>query len=339
MWALRDAHQTAPAAALGYGDPSGQLRLREVLSSYLRRVRGAVADPERIVICAGFAQAVNLLFAALRRSGARTLAIEDPGDIDYTQSRRRWGLDWTAVPVDEDGIVVRDLAERHAQAVIVTPSHQFPTGVVLRPSRRRELVDWAQASGALIVEDDYDAEFRYDRDPVGLLQGLAPERVAAVGTVSKSLAPGLRLGWIVCPLELVELVAEEKQLADRGSPWAEQLALAALLESGRFDRHLRRMRGVYGARRQALVDALAAQAPAAELTGLAAGFHAVVRLAPGTDEQAVAAAARERDVGVRGLGEYRLAGGPGPPGLVLGFGNLDIGPIRRGIKQIADLIG
>ena len=194
MWALREAHRTAPATALDYGDPRGQLRLREVLTSYLRRVRGAVADPERIVICAGFAQAVNLLLAALRRSGARTLAIEDPGDSDYTDSRRRWGLEWTPVGVDEQGIVVRELAERGSHAVIVTPSHQFPTGVVLAPPRRRELVDWAEAAGALILEDDYDAEFRYDRDPVGLLQGLAPERVAAVGTVSKSLVPGLRLG-------------------------------------------------------------------------------------------------------------------------------------------------
>ena len=338
MWALREAHRTAPAAALGYGDPRGQLRLREVLTSYLRRVRGAVVDPDRIVVCAGFAQAVNLLFAALRRSGALTLAIEDPGDSDYTQSRRRWGLDWTPVRVDEHGIVVRELAQRGSHAVIVTPSHQFPTGVVLAAPRRRELVEWAEASGALIVEDDYDAEFRYDRDPVGLLQGLAPDRVAAVGTVSKSLAPGLRLGWIVCPLHLVDLVAEEKELADRGSPWADQLALAALLESGRFDRHLRRMRAVYGARRQALVDALADHAPAARLTGLDAGFHGIVRLPADADEQTVADAAHARGVGVQPLSLYRLGDEPGPPGLVLGFGDLDVGPIRRGIEEIADLL-
>jgi GntR family transcriptional regulator / MocR family aminotransferase len=338
LWALREAHRTAPAAALGYGDPRGQLRLREVLSSYLRRVRGAVVDPQRIVICAGFAQAVNLLFAALRRSGARTLAVEDPGDSDYMQSRRRWGLHWTPVALDEDGIVVPDLAQSGSDAVIVTPSHQFPTGVVLAPPRRRELVNWAEASGGLIVEDDYDAEFRYDREPVGLLQGLAPERVAAVGTVSKSLAPGLRLGWVVCPLELVELIAQEKELADRGSPWADQLALAALLESGRFDRHLRRMRGIYGARRQALVDALSEHAPAATLSGLAAGFHGVLLLAPDADEQAVVDSAHARGVGVQPLREYRLGHHTGPPGLVLGFGNLDVGPIRRGIEQIADLI-
>ena len=345
LWALREAHRSAPASALGYGDPRGQPQLREVLASYLRRVRGAIADPERIVVCAGFAQAVNLLFAALRRAGAHTLAIEDPGDEDYTHSQRRWGLDWVAVPVDEHGIVVARLATTRADAVIVTPSHQFPTGVVLASERRRELTDWARARDALIVEDDYDAEFRYDREPVGLLHGLAPEHVAAVGTVSKSLAPGLRLGWIVCPAALVDVVAEEKELADRGSPWADQLALAALIESGRFDRHLRRMRGVYAERREVLMHTLARHAPRAELSGLAAGFHTVVSLPPGSNEAAIVAAARERDVGVYPLGSYRLdgeageAGRVGAPGLVLGFGNLDVAPIRRGVRAIADLLG
>lgn len=339
LWALRHAHRTAPAPALDYGDPRGQLPLREVLASYLRRVRGAVADPERIVICSGFAQAINLLCAALRRSGARTLAIENPGDTDYTGSQRRWQLDWVPVAVDERGIVARELAGTGADAVIVTPSHQFPTGVVLESERRREIVAWAEDSGTLIIEDDYDAEFRYDREPVGLLQGLAPERVATVGTVSKSLAPGLRLGWIVCPLELVDYASEEKELADRGCPWSEQLALAAMLESGRFDRHLRRMRGIYAARRRALVDALARHAPSVRLGGLAAGFHAVAYLPAGADEAAIAAAARERGVGVYPLSDYRLAGQDGPPGLVLGFGNLDVDPIRRGIGKVADLLG
>jgi GntR family transcriptional regulator / MocR family aminotransferase len=338
LWAMREAHRTAPAHLLGYGDPRGLHELREVLASYLRRVRGAVATPDRIVVCAGFAQAVNLLFAALYRAGARTLAIENPGDSDYTHAQRRWRLDWVPVPVDDDGIVVEELACVGAQAVIVTPAHQFPTGVVLGSSRRRDIVGWAQTSGALIVEDDYDAEFRYDRAPVGLLQGLAPECVAAVGTVSKSLAPGLRLGWIVCPAELVDVVAEEKELADRGSPWAEQLALAALIESGRFDRHLRRMRGVYAARRAALAESLSTHAPSAALSGLAAGFHAIVQLPPGTDEAEIVAAAAERDVGVFALGRYRLAAGEGPPGLVLGFGNLEVAAIQRGIRQIADLL-
>jgi GntR family transcriptional regulator / MocR family aminotransferase len=341
LWALREAHRTAPAGALGYGDPRGQPALREVLAAYLRRVRGAVADPDRIVVCSGFAQAVNLIFTALHRAGARRLAIEDPGDSDYTHSKRRWRLDWVPIPVDEEGIVVDQLAATSPQAVIVTPSHQFPTGVVLGSSRRRQLTAWARSSSGLIVEDDYDAEFRYDREPVGLLQGLAPEHVAAVGTVSKSLAPGLRLGWIVCPAALVEAVAEEKELADRGSPWAEQLALAAMLESGRFDRHLRRMRGVYAARREALVEALAKHAPGVELSGLAAGFHGVVQLPLGADEDAIVAAARERGVGVYPLSDYRLAPGGAPggrPGIVLGFGNLDVNPIRRGIRQIAELL-
>lgn len=165
-----------------------------------------------------------------------------------------------------------------AQAVLLTPAHQTPTGVVLAPGRRQELVGWAAGTGGVIIEDDYDAEFRYDRQPVGSLQGLAPDHVVTMGSVSKSLAPGLRLGWIVCPPHLIEAVAAEKAVADRGSPVLEQLALARLIESGRHDRHMRRMRTVYAARRQGLVQALARHAPRVRLGGLAAGFHAVARL-------------------------------------------------------------
>jgi GntR family transcriptional regulator / MocR family aminotransferase len=189
----------------------------------------------------------------------------------------------------------------------------------------------------VIIEDDYDAEFRYDRQPVGLLQGLAPDRVVSIGTVSKSLAPTLRLGWLVCPTRLVEPIARAKQLADRGSPGLDQLALAVLVESGRFDRHLRRMRAVYAARREALVAALAAHAPHLELTGLAAGFHAVARLRDRTEDEVIAAA-RERSVGVHGIGRYTLASRRHPPALVLGFGNLSERSIHEGIAKISDLL-
>ncbi len=176
MWAMREVSRTAPAHALGYGDPRGSRKLREVLTGYLRRVRGAVADPERLVICTGFAQGINLLLRALARSGVRQAGFEDPGDFDPRASRLRWGVNGVPVPVDEHGIDVAALQSTGARAVVLTPAHQSPTGVVLGPQRRQELVQWADTSDATIIEDDYDAEFRYDREPVGALQGLAPDR-------------------------------------------------------------------------------------------------------------------------------------------------------------------
>ena len=335
VWALREVSRTAPADALDYGDPRGSEHLREVLASYLRRVRGAVADPESIVICTGFAQGLNLLLRALARTGVRRIAFEDPGQRARVG---RWGLDAVPVAVDERGIDVQELAASGARAVLLTPAHQWPTGVVLAPERRQALVEWASERDAVIIEDDYDAEFRYDREPVGALQGLAPDRVAALGTVSKSLAPALRLGWLVCPPQLIDAVAEEKDLDDRGSPGFDQLALALLMESGRFDRHLRRMRGIYAARRKALIDALAIHAPNIELRGLAAGFHAVAQLPDRLDELRVVEAARTRSVGLYHMASYRSITGAYPPQLVLGFGNLGEASIERGIRTIADLL-
>jgi GntR family transcriptional regulator / MocR family aminotransferase len=238
------------------------------------------------------------------------------------------------VPVDDHGIDVSRLARTGARAAVLTPAHQSPTGVVLAPARRQALADWAQARDATIVEDDYDAEFRYDREPVGALQGLAPAHVALIGTVSKSLAPAVRLGWIVCPPGLLDAVAAAKEREDRGSPGLDQLALARLIESGRYDRHLRRMRTAYAGKRRALIEALAAHAPAVELRGLAAGFHAVARLPEGCDPHAIAAAAGERSVGLHPI----TGTAPRPPELVLGFGDLSEPAIRRGIETVADLL-
>jgi GntR family transcriptional regulator / MocR family aminotransferase len=335
LWALREASRAAPADLFGYGDPRGVRELREVVAAYVRRVRGAAADADRIVVCAGFAQAVGLLVDALARRGVIRAAYEDPGD----DSLSRRDASAVPVPVDDRGLVVEALAATDARLVLVTPTHQFPTGASLAPERRQALMEWAVASDGWIVEDDYDAEFRYDRVPVGALQGLAPDRVAAVGTVSKGLGPGLRLGWIVCPPDLVEAVAAEKELADRGSPALDQLALATLIESGRYDRHLRRMRGVYARKRQALVAALARYAPGVELRGLSAGIHAVARLPAGTDERAVAAAARARGIGLHPMGDHRTAEVDGaPPELVMGFGHLTESAIERGIAAVADLL-
>jgi GntR family transcriptional regulator / MocR family aminotransferase len=337
-WAVREACRVAPADAFGYGDARGSRRLHEVLAAYLRRVRGAVADPERMIVCAGFSQGLGLMLRALARDGVRRVAVEDPGHVERHEVEW-WGLEVVPVRVDEHGIDVEALAASGARAVVLTPAHQSPTGVVLGPERRQRLVEWAEARDATVIEDDYDAEFRYDREPVGALQGLAPHRVAAIGTVSKALAPALRLGWIVSPARLVERVAAEKKLDDFGSPVLDQLALASLIESGRYDKHLRRMRALYAAKRRALIDALAACAPSVELSGLAAGFHAVLHLPESLDEQDIVERARERSVGLYPMSRFRADGQTRPPQLVLGFGDLSEAAIKRGITAIADLIG
>ena len=337
-WALRESSTRATAGELGYGEPRGSQLLREVLAAYLRRVRAAAADPAHIVVCAGFAQGLNLILRALARGGLTQVAIEDPGDLYNSEVSQRTRVEVVPVPIDEKGIVVEALAATRVRAVVLTPTHQAPTGVVLAPERRHELLDWASERDATIIEDDYDAEFRYDREPVGTLQGLAADRVALIGTASKALAPALRLGWIVCPPALVEAVADEKRLADRGSPGLDQLALALLIESGRYDRHLRRMRAIYAGRRAVLARTLAEHAPEVGLGGLAAGFQAVARLPEHLDEQAVVAAARTRSIGLYGMSEFRSSGATRPPELVLGFGNLSEGAIERGIAAISDLL-
>ncbi|HET6214424.1 MAG TPA: PLP-dependent aminotransferase family protein [Micromonosporaceae bacterium] len=338
MWATRETCRTAPTAIFGYGDPRGSTALRGVLASYLRRVRGAAADPDRIVVCTGFAQGLNLVLRVLARHGVRRVGFEDPG-YDSTNAASWAGLEAVPVPVDDRGIDVDALAATGARAVVLTPAHQWPTGVVLAPERRQALVAWADKAQAVIIEDDYDAEFRYDREPVGALQGLAPDRVAALGTVSKSLAPAVRLGWILCPSSLAADIADEKRLNDLGSPGLDQLTLAALIESGRYDRHLRRMRAEYARRREALVDALRRHAPGIALTGLAAGFHAVAHLPDGHDEQAVVAAAQQRAIGLYGMSAHRSSGVSRPAQLVLGFGNLNERAIAAGIAAVGDLLG
>ncbi len=339
QWAVRETCRNAPNAAFGYGEPGGSRTLRTVLAGYLSRVRGAAADPQRLLICTGFCQGLNLVLRVLAGTGVRAVGFEDPGYDDTSRTAAAWaGVDMVPVPVDEYGIDVAALDASRAQAVVVTPAHQWPTGVVLAPDRRRQLIEWADRRQAMIIEDDYDAEFRYDRDPVGVLQGLAPDRVFALGTVSKSLAPTLRLGWVLCPPAMSARVAEEKLASDRGSPGLDQLVIARLIESGRFDRHLRRMRASYARRRDTLVAALAEHAPGVRVTGLAAGFHAVAHLPGHVAEQAVVDAARARSVGLYGMSRQRFTRAATPPQLVLGFGNLNERAIRAGIAAVGDLL-
>jgi GntR family transcriptional regulator/MocR family aminotransferase len=338
-WAMREACRTAPNSAFDYGDPSGNPRLREVLAAYLRRVRASDASAERIVVCAGYQQGLAVLLRALALNGHSVVAVEEPGSIGtVTAAARAANANCMPVPVDDGGIDVAALDASGARVVVVTPAHQWPTGVVLAPQRRHELITWARARSAIIVEDDYDAEFRYDREPVGSLQGLAPDCVVAIGTVSKSLAPALRLGWALLPAPLVAPVAALKQVTDRGAPTLDQLALASLIESGRYDRHLRRMRAEYSKRRHTLVASLAEHAPHRPLTGLAAGFHAVLHLPANADEDDVVARALERQVRIYGMGRYRSTQAT-PPQLVMGFGNTSVRAIDDGISAIAALLG
>ena len=317
--------------------------LRQVLAGYLRRVRAAAADPDRIVVCTGFAQGLNLVFRALAGLGVRRAALEEPGYGDVAASESvqallAMGMDVVHVPVDGLGLDVAALEASGARAVITTPAHQSPTGVVLAAKRRHALVDWAAGHDGYVIEDDYDSEFRYDREPVGVLQGLAPDRVFAIGTVSKSLAPAVRLGWVLVPPSLIDAVAAAKRVSDRGSSGLDQLVVAALLESGRYDRHLRHMRSLYARRRRVLIESLARHAPGVKLTGLAAGFHAVAHLPLLADEQAVVTAARERSVGLYGMAPYRGVPAAAPPQLVLGFGNIGERAIESGIATVADLL-
>ncbi|MFB0620382.1 PLP-dependent aminotransferase family protein [Streptomyces sp. AGS-58] len=337
--AVREAGATMPTEEFDYGDPRGTTALREVLAGYVRRVRAAAADPEHIVICNGYAQGLGLALRTLADAGVRTVAFEDPGSpATVTAAAGAAGLRAVPVPVDEHGIDVRALAATDARAVLVTPAHQWPTGVALAPERRLALIEWARHRDAFVLEDDYDAEFRYDREPVGLLQGLEPHRVIAPGTVSKSLAPALRIGWMVCPPGLVEPLAEHKHRSDRGAPGLDQHALAGFIRSGRFDRHLRRMRATYAARRTALLAALAEHAPELPVTGLAAGFHAVAHLPAGADERHVVTAARARAVGLYGMSAMRASHAATPAQLVLGFGDVTERDITAGIAAIGDLL-
>jgi GntR family transcriptional regulator/MocR family aminotransferase len=315
--AQRRALREVPDADLGYPPPGGHPRLRAALAAYLGRVRGVQAAPERIVVCGGVAEALSIVGRVLRAAGARAVAVEDPSHPGTRGMLAHTGLSLVPIAVDRDGLDVAALAASGADAVLVTPAHQSTTGVVLEPQRRAALIAWARAGGGLVLEDDYDAEYRYDRHPVGALQGLAPDHVVHMHSVSKTLAPALRLGWAAVPARLVDAVVEEKHLSDIGAPSLEQLTLAHFLERGELDRHLRRTRPAYRRRRDALLAALAGL----EVEGVAAGLHVLARLPAGRGEQEVVDAAAARGVAVDPLGPH-VAGAPRGPALLLGYTRL-----------------
>jgi GntR family transcriptional regulator/MocR family aminotransferase len=331
---LRAALRDSPLDSLGYPDPRGAPGLREALAGYLGRVRGADAEPEHILVCTGFMQALSLLCRALRAHGVERIALEDPGWHSHRLIVEQAGLEVVAIPVDERGLSVEELARSDATAVVVTPAHQFPTGAVLAPQRRTALIEWAEEE-RLIIEDDYDSELRYDRVAVGALQGLAPEQVAHIGSASKRLAPGLRLGWLLAPSWLTWELSAAKTIEDGGSEMLGQLALAHFLEHGELDRHIRRTRPRYERRREALLGALARRLPDAIPSCADAGLFELVRLPAGADEPALVRAAASRGVGVEGLSLHRFTPG-GEPGLVIGYANLSEPAIEQGVRLLGE---
>jgi GntR family transcriptional regulator/MocR family aminotransferase len=330
----RAAVRDASFEAHGHGDPRGMPQLRNELMGYLARVRGAAPEPEHTLICAGFTQAFSLLCASLRGRGIQRLALEDPGWPQYRLIAEQAGLETMGIPVDEQGLDVAALERCGCETIVVTPAHQFPTGVVMSSERRAALLAWADEVDGLIVEDDYDSELRYDRGPVGALQGLAPERVCHIGSAAKRLAPALRLGWVLSPSWLTGELTYEKGLADGGTSAGEQLALADFIARGELDRHLRRMRLHYRRRRDVALRTLAAAVPQARPGGVAAGLFAAVTLPPGVPEAALIRAAAIAGVAVDGLAPTRSSD-PGPAGIILGYCNLAEPAIERGVQLLA----
>ncbi|BBY41532.1 GntR family transcriptional regulator [Mycobacterium mantenii] len=318
--AVKRALNDAPFEAFGYADPQGRPELRSALAEYLARARGVRARPDNIVICSGAAEGLNLVAAALAEAGVAAVAVESFGLRAQRASLARAQLRCPPLTVDSHGADVMALdGIADAGGVLLTPSHQFPLGVPLWSDRRAAVVDWARRTGGLIIEDDYDGEFRYDRGPVGALQGIDPEHVIYMGTASKSLAPGLRLGWLVLPDRLVHAVGRQRGEREETSGFVDQLAMAEFIVSGSYDRHIRTMRAQYRRRREQLVAAVARSSPTTTVAGMPAGLQVMLELA-GADESALSRQRAWRRLGVDGLDLFRHPeAGSKRNGLVVGF--------------------
>ncbi|MFF2962360.1 PLP-dependent aminotransferase family protein [Streptomyces sp. NPDC057963] len=326
-----------PHSALGYPDPRGLPELREALAALLTRRRGVVADPERLVVCSGVAQATTLLGFVLHGRGMRTVGVEDPGSPEHAALFASAGIATIGLPLDGHGLDVGLLGHSGVRAVVTTPAHQFPTGIAYTAARRSRLLGWARATNGLIVEDDYDGDFRYDRAPVGSLQGLDPEHVAYTGSVSKSLAPGLRLGWLLAPATLTDEIIARKRTMDLGNPAVDQAVLADFVVRGGYDRQLRRCQRAYRERRDTLTTALAEHFPGTEVSGIAAGLHIIARL-PGRygPEPVFMARAAEAGVALRPLSDFGTApSADRTVSLVLGYAHLPSSDIVEGVRLLA----
>jgi GntR family transcriptional regulator / MocR family aminotransferase len=337
--AMTIALHQLPDAAFAYGSRRGLRQLRIALSDYLGRVRAVVADPDRVFIVAGAAHGLGVLWHTLRQRGAQRVAVEDPAWPAIPKTIVQAGLEAVPVAVDENGLEVGELQRAGVDAVVLSPAHQYPTGAVLAPARRAELIAWARRHGTLVVEDDYDAEYRYDREPIASLQGLAPDCVAYVGTASKTLAPGLRLAWVLVPSHLVGEMAAQHAVTRAMPSVLMQAAYATLLERGGIDRHLRRTRRRYHARRNALVQALAKWLAEARVGGASAGLHLIAWLPDGTDEAAITGAAAKRGVAIHTLHQDCAVTAPVAPALLLGYGLIPEPAIPRAVQELARAAG
>ncbi|MEU1055019.1 PLP-dependent aminotransferase family protein [Streptomyces sp. NPDC005876] len=324
------------AADLGYGDPRGTPALRRAVAHWVARNRGVRADPGEVLVVSGTAQTLTLLGRVLRDDGIRAVAVEDPGSLGARQHLRDRGLDTPPVAVDSEGVRVDELRATGAAAVLLTPAHQFPTGVVLRGSRRNELTRWARETGGLVIEDDYDAEHRYDRAPVPALRSVLPEHVFYAGSVSKLLAPALRLGWVLAPPKYREALVDAKRFADLGNAALPQLVLARLMESGALERHLRHLRRQHRRRRDAMIEAVGAHLPGATVHGAAAGLHLTVTFRAGFADTDLAALALARGVKAHPLSWHSQR--PRRPGLVLGYAASTPTDIGEGVAVLGDVL-
>jgi GntR family transcriptional regulator/MocR family aminotransferase len=317
--AVARALKAAPFEAFGYADPHGRPELRSALAEYLARARGVRAKPCNIIACTGAAEGLSLVARALAGAGVAAVAVEEFGLPAQRATIVRAGMRCPPMAVDARGADVTALdGMPDVGGVLLTASHQFPLGMPLHSDRRAAVVDWARRTGSVIIEDDYDGEFRYDRSPVGALHGVDPDHVIYMGTASKSLAPGLRLGWLVLPERLVEPVVRQKGETEETSGFVEQLAMAEFITSGSYDRHIRTMRAEYRRRREQLVAAVTRSSPKTTVTGMPAGLHVVLELAG--DERAQARRLAWRRLGVEGLDLYRHPDiGRERDGVVIGY--------------------
>jgi GntR family transcriptional regulator / MocR family aminotransferase len=317
--ALLRALRELPDSRLTYADHRGVPELRNALAGYLARVRGVVVDPEHVVVCCAASQALTVLWDVLRKRGGRRVAVEDPGWRWQRYTAEAARLEAVPVRVDADGMVVSELAAADVDAVVMTPAHHYPTGVVMTAERRGALIAWARDRGALIVEDDYDVEYRFGRDPMASLQGLAPDLVAFVGTTSKTLAPALRLAWVVPPSHLIDDVEDVLLVTGVTPPTLDQIALASFINDAALERHLRSMRRRYRAKRNLLVSELGQHLPEVRVSGTEAGLHLLAWLPDDADEHETAMRARRSDVGLHELHRHCTTHAPSPPALLLGF--------------------
>jgi GntR family transcriptional regulator / MocR family aminotransferase len=337
-WAMatRVVLSELPHHDLSYGDHRGHPRAREVIAAYLARARGVRTTPELVVLTNGFSAGLRTVVETLVGRDRRRVAVEDPGGYEPRRRVAAGGAEVVPVPVDAEGLSMEALDRSEADAVLVTPAHQYPMGSVLSPDRRAALAEWARRRAAWIIEDDYDAEFRYDRDPIGAVQGLVPERTIHLGSVAKTLAPSVRVGWVVLPEELLVPVVTTHETRVSQPATLEQLVLARLVEDGHYDRHLRKVRRRYRDRRDTLLEGLAGAGLAGRVEGVAAGMQAVLRLDDGVDDAAVVAQLHDRGVEVVALSRYAVRSRA--RGLVIGFGQPKADELRRAAMVIADVI-